>query len=274
VGELGVGYAPVTLGAQGGVPPYKWTIASGLLPAGLALTSAGSVSGKPTAIGPSSFVIRVDDSAGGAAGAPRTISVVAHLAVNGTCTTRCSVEAGCVTVCGRYGTQSGGVAPFKYQVTVGQIPTGMGLKGLNLTGAFTQPISNCDCTPLWSFSILVTDALGATDATNAVYNVFQHITLYPNGSCVGDYLNGCSVTLFYSGGSGAIDVTTSNASNTLPDGYSATASGGEVLVSFPSGIGNGWNGSIDLTLTDQSPCGPGTLCTSNTVTVPVQLNGS
>jgi hypothetical protein len=256
------------------VAPYKWSIASGSLPPGLALTPAGSTSGKPTTIGSYSFVVRVDDSTGGAAGVPRTITVVPHLAVTGTCSKQCNVEEGCVTACGRYGTQTGGVAPFKYQVIVGQIPAGMGLKGLNLTGAFTQAFSTCDCTPLWSYSVQVTDALGATDAVSAVYYVFSHITLYPNGSCTGNYLTGCTVQLFYSGGSGAVDVTTSNATNTLPAGYSASASGGTVTVTFPSGISSGWNGSIDLTLTDSSPCGPGTQCTSNTVTVPVQLAGS
>jgi hypothetical protein len=274
--EIGVAYAPVTLGARGGTPPYKWSIASGALPPGLALTSAGSASGKPTATGSYPFVVRVEDSAGGAAGVPRTINVAPHLVVTGLCANTCSVEQGCVTVCGRYGTQSGGVAPFKYQLLVGQIPTGMGLKGMNLTGAFplAPPTNSCECNPPWSFSITVTDALGATDGLNAIYDVYRHITLYPNGSCQGDYINGCSVTLYYSYGAGAVVVTTSNPTNPLPSGYSATASGGTVTVTFPSGISNGWNGTIDLTLNDQSPCGPGTLCTSNTVTVPVTLAGS
>lgn len=38
VGEVGINYAPVVLGASGGTPPYSWSIAPGTaLPAGLTL---------------------------------------------------------------------------------------------------------------------------------------------------------------------------------------------------------------------------------------------
>ena len=83
MGEVGVAYGTVTAGAAGGVKPYKWSISSGALPAGLALSKAGgSTTGKPTAPGTFSFVIRVDDSAGGAAGVPRSILVFRQLVFN------------------------------------------------------------------------------------------------------------------------------------------------------------------------------------------------
>jgi hypothetical protein len=77
----------------------------------MALSSGGSTTGTPTATGNFSFVVRVGDAAGGAAGAPRTITVVPHLKVNGRCTNYCDVESGCATVCGGFGSQSGGLAP-------------------------------------------------------------------------------------------------------------------------------------------------------------------
>ena len=83
MGEVGLNYATVTAGAAGGVKPYKWSISSGALPPGLALSSAGGkTTGKPTAPGTFSFVIRVDDSAGAAAGVPRSIYVFRQLAFN------------------------------------------------------------------------------------------------------------------------------------------------------------------------------------------------
>ena len=83
MGEVGLAYGTVTAGAAGGVKPYKWSISSGALPPGLALSKAGgSTTGKPTAPGTFSFVIRVDDSAGGAAGVPRSIYVFRQLAFN------------------------------------------------------------------------------------------------------------------------------------------------------------------------------------------------
>ena len=52
-----------TLTATGGVPPYTWSISSGSLPAGVTLnSSAGSISGTPTAKGTSSFTAMVSDS--------------------------------------------------------------------------------------------------------------------------------------------------------------------------------------------------------------------
>ncbi len=46
----------------GGITPYTWTIASGSLPAGLALSSGGVISGTPTSAGTSSFTVSVSDS--------------------------------------------------------------------------------------------------------------------------------------------------------------------------------------------------------------------
>lgn len=82
MGEVGVTYGLVIAGAAGGVKPYKWSIGSGALPPGLAVSKGGSTTGKPTAPGTFSFVIRVDDSAGGAAGVPRSILVFRQLAFN------------------------------------------------------------------------------------------------------------------------------------------------------------------------------------------------
>jgi protocatechuate 3,4-dioxygenase beta subunit len=60
---LGVSYNR-TLTASGGEAPLSWSLASGSLPAGLSLSSGGVITGTPTAIGPSSFIIRVTDSRG------------------------------------------------------------------------------------------------------------------------------------------------------------------------------------------------------------------
>ncbi len=51
----------VTFVAQGGVPQYGWSLVSGELPAGLALSSAGVLSGTPTATGTFTFTARVTD---------------------------------------------------------------------------------------------------------------------------------------------------------------------------------------------------------------------
>ena len=80
IGEVGLTYGTVTAGAAGGVKPYKWSISSGVLPSGLAFSQGGSTTGKPTAPGTFSFVVRVDDSAGAAAGVSRSIFVFRQIA--------------------------------------------------------------------------------------------------------------------------------------------------------------------------------------------------
>src|SRR5450432_462485 len=61
-GTVGAAYSQ-TLGASGGTPPYSWSVASGLLPAGLTLAPGGIISGTPGTAGSSSFTVRVTDSA-------------------------------------------------------------------------------------------------------------------------------------------------------------------------------------------------------------------
>ena len=60
-GVCGDAYA-ATLAADGGVGSRTWTLAAGALPPGLALASAGSLTGTPTAVGASTFVVQVSDS--------------------------------------------------------------------------------------------------------------------------------------------------------------------------------------------------------------------
>ena len=61
-GQIGIAYL-TTLAATGGSSPYNWSVTSGALPGGLALTAAtGSISGTPTTSGTFAFTIQVTDS--------------------------------------------------------------------------------------------------------------------------------------------------------------------------------------------------------------------
>lgn len=59
-GTYGTNYL-YSFSAEGGTLPYSWTQSGGTLPAGLAVTSAGEVSGTPSAMGDFTFLIRVMD---------------------------------------------------------------------------------------------------------------------------------------------------------------------------------------------------------------------
>src|ERR1019366_7316607 len=65
-GVVGVTYAGYIF-ANGGTGPYSFSLGSGSLPGGLALSSSGMVSGAPTTPGPFAFSVVVTDSTGATA---------------------------------------------------------------------------------------------------------------------------------------------------------------------------------------------------------------
>ena len=174
-GEVGAAYSPVTLVASGGKPPYTWSTNPGALPPGLSLSSAGVVSGTPTAAGSYTPSFRVDDSAGGAAGFAAPIAINPALTANGSCVNPCSVEQSCQNVCGLFGSQAGGTAPFQYQVTAGALPPGTSLNGLSLAGTFTA----ISAAAPFKFVVTITDAFQEQVQVTALFNVFPHIALFP-----------------------------------------------------------------------------------------------
>ena len=63
-GQVGVSYATGVF-ADGGVPPYRWSLIAGQLPPGLSLTtSPGRITGTPTTAGTFTFTLRVADDGG------------------------------------------------------------------------------------------------------------------------------------------------------------------------------------------------------------------
>jgi hypothetical protein len=73
-GQAAVAYS-TTLAAIDGISPYKWSITSGALPAGLTLASSGTISGTPTTSGTFSFTVHVADSASSPTSASRNLSI-------------------------------------------------------------------------------------------------------------------------------------------------------------------------------------------------------
>jgi hypothetical protein len=267
---VSIAYPTITFGATGGKPPYSWT-GSGL-PSGLSVASGGSLSGTPGASGAFAVTISVTDAAGATAGGPGSMTIADFLKVTGTCASSpCQVEAGCVTVCGSFGSQTGGVAPFKYSPQ-GTLPTGMGISGLNMTGPFPGGS--------YKFGVSVSDSLGATASVPVAYDVYPHIQwTIKSATCSGSASKGCQARLTYGGGkpggTPTVKVVQGKAPP-LPKGFRASASAGVVTVTFPAMPTNPkytYSGTIGLVLVDQSLCGPaaGQSCISQTVPVTIAI---
>jgi hypothetical protein len=139
-----------TLTASGGAS-YTWALTGGALPAGLTLSSAGSITGTPTAAGTFNFTASVTDSAAATASQAFTLIVEGTLAITTT-----SLPGG--TVGASYSqavTASGGKPPYTFAKTAGSLPPGISLSGGSLSGTFATPGT-------FEFTIQVTDSANAT----------------------------------------------------------------------------------------------------------------
>jgi len=266
VGEVGVAYAPVTLTAGGGTPPFKWSTNPGALPAGLSLSQDGVLSGNPTAAGDFTPTFRVDDSAGQAAGAAAPFSVAATLAVTQPCAGTCVVEVGCTAACLTAGAQSGGVGPYSY-ILSGTPPAGTNFaNSLTLSGSvgFVPGAAQFP----YSYAISVGDSLGAPAPTaNVKLLVYAHVSTKGGNVLVSTQGGGGSIA--YSQGYGTPTATLTGAPPKTT--VSVDPIKLAVNITVPGGLASGSSYSATLTLTDppQALCGPaaGQNCTASATVI-------
>ncbi len=156
-GEVGAAYSQ-TLTATGGQAPhvYTWSVISGSLPAGLALTAGGVLSGTPrsAALGTASFTVQATDSAGGTATLPMSLTIIP----GPTITTAPTLPNG--TVGGTYTTTlaaSDGTKPYIWSITLGVLPAGLSLDANAGTISGTPKATGAS-----NFTVQVIDAKGVT----------------------------------------------------------------------------------------------------------------
>lgn len=116
--------------ASGGIATYSYTITAGALPAGLTLSSTGSLSGTPTAGGTFNFTLTATDSSTGA-GAPHTGSRAYSMSISAPtitlpATTLADGTQG-VAYTATLNAASGGTPSYTYAVTAGSLPPGITL---------------------------------------------------------------------------------------------------------------------------------------------------
>ena len=287
-GEVGVAYSPMSVTAEGGKPPYSWSVVSGALPGGLTLGSDGSVSGTPTAAGNFVFGVQVTDALTHTS--PFTGQIVIAPALTAglvpSCARYCNVELGCVGVCGAFGLQSGGVGPYTYTLTQGPLPAGTSLNGLSLNGTFKGSSG-------WlQFTVQVGDALGATALLSPRFWMYDHVSLPGDGTTCFYIWTDCTLHLPIGGGvpGGSPSVAlvaeapqpgnqagqgcwNQQSPTPLPAGYTLTVANGAVNLYIPrSQNTNGYGGAWTLVVTDHTFCSGGTNCTSQPAVVRIGIN--
>jgi hypothetical protein len=156
-GSIGTPYPTTVLQASGGTPftTYRWSV-SGALPAGLALSSSGQISGTPTAVGSSSFDITVSDSGGRTATGRFTITILDVGSTSKPAIASGSLPPGSAGV--PYSETlraTGGRGGYQWSLVQGALPAGLTLDGALgiIAGTPTTPGTS-------AFSLQVRDSAG------------------------------------------------------------------------------------------------------------------
>jgi len=174
--------------ATGGQRPYTWQVATGVLPPGLALSSAGQISGTPQAVGQYSFSVRVADRSGRFASASFAMTVANALRV--LTATLSEVEAG--SAYQETLEATGGRPPYQWSVIEGQLPGGLVLSaGGVVSGTSSGGLPT-------SVVVAATDSLGrvAHSGELAVTFATDRRTVAARGGTVFVDVLGDSVRLF------------------------------------------------------------------------------
>ncbi len=252
----GDAYSSGPLSISGGQTPYVWSIASGALPSGLALSpSTGTVTGVPTTAGTSNFSVQATDANGAiSTSAAQTIAVSAALAVSASATSRTAYQKEAMPAI--VATATGGNGTLTYA----EVDASGTLSALGLS-----------LSPTWSGAIMVTDAGNSTGVQTAAITIAVGAALHlggtPTDPTVGTaYSYGITAT----GGSGSNSFSASNTTGTLAAlGLAINSSTGVVSGSTP--VAGTWTGNLIVT-----DAGNGTSSVAATIIVsnPLTLGGT
>jgi hypothetical protein len=184
---VGTVYGPTSVQASGGVPPYSWTLPANSLPAGLSFNQTnGQIFGTPTQAGVFSFFPTVTDSTippqtfTSPPSKPVTISVAAAPTLKAVTPTLPSAF-----VASAYSASlvaSGGVPPYTWSITSGQLPSGLLFDAAS--GAITGVPILVTTSP---FTVQVADSIGSTPASQNLSIVVGTRSVNTNTLLSGSY---------------------------------------------------------------------------------------
>jgi len=217
------------LAATGGTGGYTWALTAGSLPAGLALSAGGVISGTPTAQGTSTFTVRATS---GAQSATRDLMLTVQPP---TLTVTTTILPGGV-VGDPYSQQlaaSGGTGSYTWALAAGSGPLP---GGLNLSAA-GQISGTPAAQGTFVFTVQVTS--GAQSATQAlsitIGATVPAVTVTTSGLPAGNVGEVYSASLSATGGTGTYTWTLAAGSGPLPAGLGLLTSG--TISGTPTAVG-------------------------------------
>jgi len=224
-GTVGSGYSQSITASGGTGAGYSYSVSAGALPAGLTLSSAGALSGTPSASGTSSFTLGATDSGGNSGTRAYSLTVNGAVSLSPASLPNGVVGSGySQTITASGGTGSG----YSYSVIAGALPSGLTLSsGGALSG--TPSASGTS-----SFTLRATDAGGNSGSRAYSLTVNGAVTLSPTSLPSGSVGSGYSQTITASGGTGS-GYSYSVSAGTLPAGLSLSSAG--ALSGTPSASG-------------------------------------
>ena len=242
-GTVGTSYSQ-TLAASGGSSPYTWSVTAGTLPAGLTLSSAGVLSGTPTAAANAvSITFQATDAASPAVVVTKTLALtinVVPLAITTTTLVTGNVGTGYSQIL----TATGGSTPYTWSVTAGTLPAGLTLSSAGVLSGTPTAAANA-----------VSITFQATDASSPSLTITKVLVLTVNtvpisittaSVAAGTIGTSYSQTLTATGGTTPYAWVVS--SGTLPTGLTLSSAG--VISGVPSAAANAV--SVTFQVTDAS----------------------
>ncbi len=229
-----------TITGSGGVAPYVFTVSSGTLPVGLTLSSAGALTGTPSA----SFTLTATD-ANGCVGTRNytmvpvcpTITLSPSTLSNGMVNSAYSQTL----------TSSGGIGAITYSVSNGTLPAGLSLNSTSgvISGTPTS-------TSAVSFTVRATDSNNCTGSLSyTVSPACPVITVTPATLTTGGV--GVAYTQTLSGAGGIAPYASwTVTSGILPAGLSLNSSSG--VISGTPTTSNGTGVNVTIRTTDANGC--------------------
>ena len=165
--------------AATGTTPITWSLASGNLPTGLTLSSAGVISGTPTAANTFNFTVKATNSAGNNT---KALSIVITAATVAPTITTTTLPDGVTGTAYNQQLAATGSAPITWSLASGNLPTGLTIySGGTISGT---PIA----AGTFNFTVQATNSAGSETKPLSIFiegvgvseNELSGITVYPN----------------------------------------------------------------------------------------------